>query len=91
MYGNSELTIAATSGLNSDSRLFRQRNLSVCVLPRAIVRHVDGDGGAGETEVCVVDHELWQQDVENAPLNTRAWVFQVSRRGDEDDYERHIR
>jgi hypothetical protein len=62
--------IAATHAQNSHQGLFRSRN------PKSLsaVLHVTGKGIHGLFELC--RDAQWQKDIEEAPLNSRAWVVQ---------------
>jgi hypothetical protein len=78
IYKHAELTIAATDGQNSEAGLYRVRIPAACVAPLGVVRYLDSIVEHQPTTVYVIDQKLWIQGVEEAPLNQRTWVLQVT-------------
>jgi len=67
-YSNSYCNIAATASIDGSEGLFRQRNVSYLARPLSV--RVDN------TAYKIVDSALWEREIEEAPLNKRAWVCQ---------------
>ncbi|KAK5734917.1 hypothetical protein LTR17_008550 [Elasticomyces elasticus] len=75
VYRNAAVTLAATAAHNSTDGLFFDRHpdwVRPCV--------VDVRWTAAKSETFVVhDNAMWQDGIDNAPLNRRAWVLQERR------------
>lgn len=72
VYANAEITIAATAAQNGDEGLFFDRRpefVQPCVV------NTNWDGLAPQAYV-LSDGFMGEQDLDNAPLNRRAWVVQ---------------
>ncbi|CAJ2512395.1 Uu.00g054100.m01.CDS01 [Anthostomella pinea] len=68
LYRNAHVTIAATRALNSDSGFLGPRK-------RTAIARLQPRRGC-EQEVYISHRRSFAEDVEKAPLNRRAWVFQ---------------
>jgi hypothetical protein len=70
IYRNATVTIAAANGDHADSGLFKIRDVRA-YRPCPIFRYEDEDGREVRVFAARLDHE-----VQNSPLDTRAWTFQ---------------
>lgn len=70
VYGNGFLNISVT-WKSGDEAIFEDRK---CIL--ALPSEIQLDFEGGRRSYFVLDSYLWQDEVDNAPLNNRAWVFQ---------------
>ena len=71
-YTFSYLNISATYAENIDQGLYQGRNAKALTPPRINLRSI----GPTIRTYRLLDNEMWHDDVENAPLNSRAWVLQ---------------
>lgn len=73
VYSNAYINVSATLSENGSESLFERRAESASsFLPSELELDVDG-----QTEkYYVFDGDLWKDEIANAPLNQRAWVFQ---------------
>lgn len=67
----SACTIAATRSTNSQGGCFSKRNPHFVQPFKVCVNHFDGP----KVYDCV-DETFWENDIQNGPLNSRAWVLQ---------------
>ena len=67
----SACTIAATRSTNSEGGCFSERNPHLVQPFKVCVNHFDGP----KVYDCV-DETFWENDIQNGPLNSRAWVPQ---------------
>ncbi|KAI3320937.1 heterokaryon incompatibility protein-domain-containing protein [Xylariaceae sp. AK1471] len=72
VYTNSYLTIAATAAEDGNQGLLFPRNMTTA---RSSLVRAAWSGFEAET-YCLVDTDMWASEVDQAPLNQRAWVFQ---------------
>jgi hypothetical protein len=70
VYGNGLLNISIT-WTSGDESVFGNRK-RILALPSEIQLDIEGN----HRSYFVLDSYLWQDEVDNAPLNNRAWVFQ---------------
>ncbi|PKY04661.1 HET-domain-containing protein [Aspergillus campestris IBT 28561] len=72
VYGNSRLNIMATASRNSHEGLFRSRDprhLGLCIFESEWT-------DAENDRFSIVQGEMWQMEITDAPLNQRGWVLQ---------------
>lgn len=72
VYSNSRLNIMATASRNSHEGLFRSRDprhLALCIVESEWT-------DAGNDRFIIVQDEMWQMEMTDAPLNQRGWVLQ---------------
>ena len=68
IYSNSFCNIAATASVDGSGGLFRQRDITHSIRPLSV--------RVGNKAYKITDGELWKREIEEAPLNRRAWVCQ---------------
>ena len=79
IYRNSVCTIAATAAIDGRFGCFFARNSRLTEPCKVVVSTlgIHGDLSSISNDLCViVPQYLWQNDVDKAPLNKRAWVLQ---------------
>ncbi|KAJ5649436.1 uncharacterized protein N7484_003159 [Penicillium longicatenatum] len=72
VYSNSRLNIMATASQNSHEGLFRSRDpkhLALCIVESQWIDAANG-------RFSIVQDEMWQTEMTDAPLNQRGWVLQ---------------
>jgi len=67
----STCTIVATRSTNSESGCLSERNPHLVQPFKVCVNHFDGPKACD-----CVDETFWENDIQNGPLNSRAWVLQ---------------
>lgn len=72
VYQNATLTIAATGAKDSTVGLYFQRKVDLLVPVSIHIRWA----GLPQSTYQVFDDQLWEENIEKAPLNRRAWVVQ---------------
>ncbi|CAI6088594.1 unnamed protein product [Clonostachys chloroleuca] len=72
IYANSYLNIAATAAKDGSEGLFFPRNV---ITAHPFLVQATWTGLEPGT-YCLVDDSMWSREVDEAPLNQRAWVFQ---------------
>lgn len=71
VYSSSFLNVAATLSSNGTESLFQDRPRSP-VLPSIVNLVMSG----GPHKYGIIDSKIWKDEVDDAPLNCRGWVFQ---------------
>lgn len=72
IYSNSTLNIAATSAKDSTEGLYRKRPCRTMNFPRLSLHKP----GSPPRKYRVIDNSMWKNEIQNAPLISRAWVLQ---------------
>jgi Heterokaryon incompatibility protein (HET) len=70
IYGNCFFNLAATGFPNGKKGIFGHRN------PSLLFDNIQSPGSDRKVVCYILDATEWINQVDTAPLNTRAWVFQ---------------
>lgn len=78
VYTNAVLTLAASDSVDAYGGLFRERDPALRMPHKIEIPYIDEETGklTHRQAYILTAKEIWNQQVEQAPLNSRAWVLQ---------------
>lgn len=76
VYANSKCTIAASSSLDANGRLFRSRENGIARAPYVTLSLIANGQQQRQQQLYIIEKDYWCKSLRAGPLYKRGWVFQ---------------